>query len=98
MTLFFVPSAMLPMSPIHQASMYVYNSGDTLLRDNRRLIGRSLIVLGRSRMIAINRIYSEDIIPPQDQHKYLCFFPKVPLLRMYLDTFEPPTFTSSKFG
>ena len=52
-------------------------SDGTLLWDNCRLIGRSLIVLARKvqnncGLIGYTRIYSEDIIPAQEQHKYQC--------------------------
>ena len=68
-------------------------SGDTLLQDNRQLIGMSYRTRRagpeKLRLIGYTQIYSAEIVPAQEQHKYqwlrwCLLFPKDPMLRMYI--------------
>ena len=52
-------------------------SGGTLLWGNRRILSKPIIVLAQqaqtySRLIEYTLIYSANIVPAQEQHKYVC--------------------------
>ena len=55
--------------------LHICISGDTLMRDNCKLIGMPHTRSAgseKSRLIGSTRTYSVDIIPAKEQHKYRC--------------------------